>query len=288
MKYTWLVEKYLEGELQGKELSDFEILILKDPAVAEEVENIRKLNAFCIEQHSKLKSKGALREDFNDPQHISGEDEILNDLDGLRIKKISDTAGYQDMVRKIKKTIREESPDKKQARIFFLVKHSFWLTAASFALILTVSVFLLSRSNRDSDPQVIYRQFYQPYSPELTVRNTESALADDYLSGLDEYRNGYYSKALEYFNASLSVDPGNLSVYLFKGISLMELGDYRQALTVFGQLSGDPILDEYGRWYSGLCFLRLDRPDEARKIFKGLKKQDSYFSSQSRSVLKQL
>src|SRR4030042_4293315 len=56
MKYTWLVEKYLEGELQGKELSDFEILILKDPAVAEEVERIRKLNTFCIEQHSKLKS----------------------------------------------------------------------------------------------------------------------------------------------------------------------------------------------------------------------------------------
>ena len=54
MKYTWLVEKYLEGELSGEALRKFELEILRKPEVAEEVERIRSLQKFMQHQHSKL------------------------------------------------------------------------------------------------------------------------------------------------------------------------------------------------------------------------------------------
>ena len=46
MKYTWLVEKYLEGELKGEALRKFELEILRKPEVAKEVEKIRSMNNF--------------------------------------------------------------------------------------------------------------------------------------------------------------------------------------------------------------------------------------------------
>jgi len=287
MKYTWLVEKYLEGELKGRERNDFELMILKDPSVAEEVERIQKLNAFCVEQHNKLKGSRKLVRDFDDEVHIPGTDELMNDLDSLKIRKISDDEGSRDLIRKIRKTLKEATPEKRQAKMLILAKHNFWFTAASFALILAVSVFLLSRTYRKSDPLVASEQFYHPYTPELTVRNPETSTSNVYLSGLQEYREANYSLALDYFNASIAQNPGNLPVYLFKGISLMELGDFGQALATFRQLHSDALLDEYGQWYSGLCCLQLGRPDDARKIFRDLSEQKGYFSSLSRSVLKQ-
>jgi tetratricopeptide (TPR) repeat protein len=286
MKYTWLVEKYLEGDLHGKERKEFELMILTDPSVAEEVERIRKLHAFSFEQHRKLKNSVELIEEFNDPVHVLREDEIMQDLDSMKIRKITDPAGYRDMLQKIRKTMGRDSSEKRDAKIRILLKHNFWLTAASFALILTVSSLLLVRSLRNSDPLAAYAEFYHPYAPELTIRSTEEATADDYLSGLNEYRNANYSNALALFNASLAHDPGNLPVYLFKGISLMELGDFSQALLSFKELHSDPILDEYGRWYSGMCFLQLGRTDEARKIFRDLSRQRGYFAPQARAVMR--
>jgi tetratricopeptide (TPR) repeat protein len=286
MKYTWLVEKYLEGELQGKELADFELLILKDPSVAEEVETIRKLNAFCFEQHRKLKGNIGLNVHFNDAEHVPVTDDLTTDMDSLKIRRISDSAAYRDLMRKIRKTFAEASPSKRQAKMLILAKHNFWLTAASFALILALSIFVLSRGLRNPNPLAVYQQFFQPYSPELTIRSNDVSGSDEYLSGLQEYRNANYIAALDLFNAHISRDPGNLPVYLFRGIALMELGDFSQALNSFEQLHSDAIMDEYGRWYSGLCYLQLDRPGEAKKIFRDLVRQKGYFAPQARSVLR--
>jgi hypothetical protein len=56
MKYTWLVEKYLEGELSGEALRKFELEILRKPEVAEEVERVRSMHHFMMEQPKTMKT----------------------------------------------------------------------------------------------------------------------------------------------------------------------------------------------------------------------------------------
>ena len=72
MKYTWLVEKYLEGELSGEAFRKFELEILRKPEVAEEVERIRSMQKFMQHQHSKLMDSSGLIEDYEDLMNDNG------------------------------------------------------------------------------------------------------------------------------------------------------------------------------------------------------------------------
>ena len=89
MRYTWLVEKYLEGELSGEALRKFELEILRKPEVAEEVERVRSMNHFMKEQHGKFQDSIGLIEDFEDSENVIDEEIIRKELDGLKVRRIS-------------------------------------------------------------------------------------------------------------------------------------------------------------------------------------------------------
>ena len=89
MKYTWLVEKYLEGELSGEILRQFELEILTKAEVAEEVERIRSLDSFIKKQHHRMRSSVGLIEDFDDIENVVSESTISRELEELKIRKIS-------------------------------------------------------------------------------------------------------------------------------------------------------------------------------------------------------
>ncbi len=96
MEYTWLVEKYLEGELGGEALRNFELEILTKPEVAEEVERIRSLNRFMKQQHKNMHRVGGLIEDFDDIDNVLHEDEVRKEFEDLKIRKIS--ASREDLI----------------------------------------------------------------------------------------------------------------------------------------------------------------------------------------------
>ncbi len=288
MKYTWLVEKYLEGELSGRELSDFELLILRDQELAHEVERVRSMLEFSREQHHRLTAGTELGEDFDDMENILDEKDLELDLDNLKIRKVVDSSDYENLSRKIRSSIRTGSPEIKTHRIMSLLKFNLWLTAASIALILTLSIFFLSRVAIKTGYLALYNQFYEPYFPELSMRDAEVSEINSYQLGLNEYKLANYSLALDYFNTSISEDPGNTYSYLFRGCALMELGEYRQALASLEKLQQDRTLDDYGLWYSGLCHLRLDNRDQSKQLFRQLVEADSYYAPRARVLLKKL
>ena len=68
----------------------------------------------------------------------------------------------------------------------------------------------------------------------------------------------------------------------------METGKYEDAIIAFGFLSDDPVLNDYGQWYTGLCFLKLEQPDKARELFRVMSSREGYFRDMSERVLKRL
>ena len=288
MKYTWLVEKYLEGELSGRELSDFELLILRDQEVAHEVERVKSLLKFSREQHLRLTTGAELLESFDDFDNILDEEELELDLDNLKIRKVVNSSTYPDLSQKIRSSIRTGSTEMKSHRIMSLLKFNLWLTAASIALILTLSILFLNRVSIKTDYLALYNQYYHPFTPETNMRDAGPVKSSTYQQGIDEYMIANYSLALDYFTASISEDPDNPYNYLFQACALMELGDYRQALVSLEKLQYDRTLDDYGLWYSGLCHLKLDDHDQSKLLFRQLVEKESYFAPRAKVLLKKL
>lgn len=289
MKYTWLVERYLDGELKGEELSHFELEILKNPDVAEEVEYIRSLDAFSRKQYAMLTSTKELLEDQEEIPRPVEESMLTNDLESLKIQKINESdTDYQDFRKKVK-AISLHNYLKVTTKNKVLVPGSvIWIAAACFALLLAISLLNVFTGSKPENLHDVYSSFYNPYSADLLVRDKANVPADPYTMGRDEYMKSNYGLALSYFNEVESGSINYKSICLLKGICFMETGNFEDAVLAFRNISGNPVLNDYGQWYTGLCYLELQLPEKARELFKELSRREGYYRKMSKQVLKSL
>jgi hypothetical protein len=289
MKYTWLVEKYLDGELKGEELRDFEMEILKNPEVAEEVERVRNLDIFSRKQYAKLTATQELLEDPNDIPGYLEDSSLENDLEMLNIKQINESdPDYQDFRRKVKTVSLHHYLKNTTKNKIIVPGYIIWVAAACFTLLIAFSLLNVFTGNKAENLQSVYSSFYYPYQADLLMRDKASFPTDPYAMGLNEYLKSNYGSALSYFNETGSGNAVNKSIYLLKGICLMETGNYQDAVLAFINLKDDPVLSDFGQWYSGLCFIKLDQPDKAMELFRELSLKEGYYKDMSRLVLKKL
>lgn len=286
MKYTWLVEKYLEGELSGEALRRFELEILKKPEVAEEVERIRSLQRFMEEQHDRMDIRSGLIEDYEDLENVMDEEQIGRELEGLKIRKIS---SRQEELAEFKIKISETQIRDKlrmhRSRKILVTKASIWLAASALILITAVSLLLLTGRN-DADYEKLYAQFYSPPPADL-VRNSDHPAADPYNQGMQAYRDGDYAKAFQLFYSIPGEGVIN-RLFLYRGITAMELGKYPVAIEQFNKLESDPSLKHEGMWYKGLCYLGMEDIKAARNALNEIIRADGYYKDMAASLLRKL
>jgi tetratricopeptide (TPR) repeat protein len=289
MKNTWLVEKYLDGELTGEELSNFELEILKNPEVAEEVEHVRSLDAFSRKQYGIFSSTQELLEDPEDMFRSLEESSLKYDLESLKIQKISESdPDYQDFRKKVR-TISLKNYLKVTTKNKILVPgFIIWIAAAGFALLLAVSLLNVFTGSKPENLHDVYASFYKPYPADLLVRDQVYAPTGPYTMGRDEYMKSNYGLALSYFNEVESGSINYKSICLLKGICFMETGNFENAILAFRNLSDDPVLNDLGQWYTGVCYIELQLPDKARELFKELSGREGYYRKMSGQVLKSL
>lgn len=289
MKYTWLVEKYLEGEMKGEELRHFELEILRNPDLADEIEHVRQMDAFSKRQYTKLLSTSELVEDYDDMQNVVDDSLIKSDLENLEIRKISkNDPEFHDFKEKVKtSSFRKEIKEKHKNKIL-VPRNTILVAAASFAVLLAFSLITLFIKSSPGNPEVLYEKFYEPYPADLLVRDINTLADDPYQLGLLEYHQANYGMALTHFN---QVPPGseiNNAIFLLKGICFMELQQFDMAILSFNSLNNDPVLSIYGKWYKGLCYVKMDNPERARDELLLISEHDRYFKRAVRKFLKSL
>jgi hypothetical protein len=289
MKYTWLVEKYLEGELMGEELRNFELEILKNPEIAEEVERIRNLDTFSRKHYDLLTATHELLEDPDDI-YLSVDDSVFrDDLERLKIQEINESdPNYQDFRKKVKAISLQNYLKATTKNKILVPGYIIWIAAACFALLLAFSLLNIFTGNKPENLHDVYASFYNPYHADRQFRDKAYVPTDPYDMGLDEYVKSNYVSALSYFNAVESGSIKSKSFYLLKGICLMESGSFEDAILAFGNLKDDPVLNDFGLWYTGLCFIELQLPEKARELFTELSRREGNYRNMSRQVLKSL
>ena len=288
MKYTWLVEKYLEGELSGEALRKFELEILRKPEVAEEVERVRSMHHFLMEQHSKLEDSIGLIEDYEDSENVIDEEVIRKELDGLKVRKIS--AANEDISElrtrlaesKIKHTLTTHRSNKVLVR-----KVSVWLAAASVAVLMVISFSLATGKSGTGDYLAVIDQYYFVPHADIGQRDITTRANDSYDRALELYNDGKFADAFQHFT---NVPEGSVSdhLYLYMGIASIELGEYQAALNSFSKLLSDDVLKHYGMWYSGISLLLLEDIPKAREIFEEIVSTDGQYKKEAKKMLKSI
>jgi tetratricopeptide (TPR) repeat protein len=289
MKYTWLVEKYLEGELSGEALHKFELEILRTPEVAEEVERVRSMNHFIQEQHQKLHDSIGLIEDYEDSENVIDEEVIRQDLESLKVRKISaKQKDVNDIRAKLTESRISHALTNQQSNKVLVRKVSVWLAAASVAILLATSSLLLIGKKGPVDYMAVYEQYYSAPLADISERSSTLGTNSTYAMALREYNQASYEIAYQLFDDIPEEFVHNNYYFLYKGITAMELGDFQAAIELFDHLMTDPVRKHKAMWYAGLSYLGLEDARAARSVFKDIVKTDGHFKKQARMLLRSI
>ncbi len=289
MKYTWLVEKYLEGELSGEALRKFELEILRKPEVAEEVERVRSMNHFMKEQHSKFQDSIGLIEDYEDSENVIDEEIIRQDLDGLKVRKISsDQKNVNDLKTKLTESKVSHTLVEQQSNKVLVRKISVWLAAASVAILMVTSISLLTGSRGTVDYMAAYQQFYSAPQTDLLSRDIGPGIDNTYNLALKQYDLKNYKIANQLFNDIPEESPPNTHYYLYKGVTAMELEDFKMAIEALSELKSDVVLKHEGMWYLGLSYIAMEDIPAARQVLEEIIATDGYYKKQAKKLLRSI
>jgi len=289
MRYTWLVEKYLEGELSGEALRKFELEILRKPEVAEEVERVRSMNHFMKEQHSKFQDSIGLIEDFEDSENVIDEEIIRKELDGLKVRRISnDQKNTSDLKTKLTESKISHTLVDQRSKKVLVRKVSVWLAAASIAALMVVtSISLVGKGGSDNMMALYETNFSTPVA-ELGHRGINPDIDDIYHTALVEYDKKNYEDAYALFNKIPEGSPPEYRYYLYKGVTEMELGDFNAALRSFENLLPNQREKHEGMWYMGLSHIANDNIPAARQVLEEIISTDGHHKKAAKKLLRKI
>jgi TolA-binding protein len=289
MKYTWLVEKYLEGELSGEALRKFELEILQKTEVAEEVERVRSMNHFMKEQHSRFQDSIGLIEDYEDSENVIDEEMIRKDYDGLKVRKISNSQkNVIDLTTKLTESEVSHTLSNQKSNKVLVRKVSVWLAAASVAILMATSISLVTGKVGKGDYMALYEQNFSAPPADIQGRDISTGMKSTYVLALTEYNEARYEIAYQLLEDVSKESVHNPSYYYYKGLTAMKLGDFQAAIESFDHLKTYPVWKHQGMWYTGLSYLAMEDADAARSVFKDIVNTDGHFKKQARNLLRSI
>jgi tetratricopeptide (TPR) repeat protein len=251
-----IIERYLEGELHGEELEEFESRIISDPEFASEVKLHRDLEDFLRKKSDYIKKREQL-------------------------EKI-----YQEVIVQKRKTT--EASDKPAKSHYIKL---YYKIAAVIVLLIGVAT-LLFFILRPTKNEKLYAQYFKPLEGGYITRSIEvnPKPEDKYHMALDQYNDGHYEKSWKMFKELCNVDSIKMDALLYGGISAMEINNYKDAISSFKYIlkANKRFYDDEANWYIALCYLKIPDIDKAKDLLSKISKSNSFYKENAATILKEL
>ena len=159
--------------------------------------------------------------------------------------------------------------------------------AAAAILVLMFSVY--SILDTKDTPQQLFSVYFNPDElPGLAVRGANE---DDLLLKAERFFNEeQYSEAIPLMDQSMALMSKNAgAIYLYKGISHMEIGQFDIAETTFNSLIESDLLDaQKGYWYKALLYLKTNRSEDAKVILQEIVSENYVNKEKAAKILEEL
>ncbi|SHI41851.1 tetratricopeptide repeat protein [Flavobacterium terrae] len=161
-----------------------------------------------------------------------------------------------------------------------------WISiAASFVVFASVGYWILSLNSNDS----LYEDYYETF-PNVEAPTVRGSIANDIKSeAFYAYDSKNYEGALHLFSEILDKDKDDYALF-YKGLALMELERFNDAVTVFESYQEKPnsAFNNYIKWYLALCYIKTNQTEKSKNLAHKLIKSENPFQNQARDLLRDL
>ncbi|GAB4487521.1 MAG: hypothetical protein OHK0019_02670 [Saprospiraceae bacterium] len=158
-----------------------------------------------------------------------------------------------------------------------------YVAAAAVALLLVAIPFWLNNRVSQTPEQIFAAHFTPLPAPEVRDASPQA--------WREAYAKGDYQRAVGELNTILAdqtvTQRSEASLYL--GVSQLALGNTKEALAAFRQVSRDSYDWESAQWYSALALLKLGKKDDAKIIVDDIVHQSGHpYNKEAKAVLAEL
>jgi len=255
------IEKYIQGELSGDALKEFEAQIEQDKALQKEVNFYQYTDAV-------LETNLAPKKDTL----IVG-NEFKRNLDKLSNKYFQEKA-----INEFKPTteVAQEESNAKPTIIKRLLPFATLAAAAALLLFL----FLPNKDNK------LYKNFFMP--EKLISLQSPTGNLTDFDKAINRYESKNYKDAIPLFDKALIENPSSPWIFVYKGCSEMELNQIDEAMHTFQQLAAqNSDFTDKANWYLALCYLKKGDKLQTINLLKRISPDDKKYEK-AQQLMKEL
>jgi len=282
MYYSEKIDNYLDGELQGNELRQFENELIINSKLAEAVDKYRKLFDFAREQQTKIMSGTGKK-------YLIEDQEINELIDTYRLKNGEEEPEKIKLFRKkLENAYRNYMQNTMKQKL--QKTRRIWFTAAAIGLLIIVTSVIYYLQNKTYSNERLYSMYYEPYKKNIFTRIESGEPEGIFMQAMIKYADEDYENALDLFQRVPSTDDFILPAHFYTGISFMQTGKYHEAASSFLYIIKhlDNELIYQSGWYLGLCYLKTNETDKAFTQFKKITDSNSIYKEKAEDILNKI
>ena len=309
------IDNYINGELSGSELFDFESDMFQNPSLRDEVrlhhdidlaidendimdlrsqisnilqtETSWNVSEKSIEDFIDGVLEGKLLEEFN--LELQDNTDLMAEVK-LR-KQINESLVEKDIfdLRNELKAAREAAEVKKVKMIIPETKTGqikFWRSSVAILIVLLGLTGVLRNSFISVDNT--YDNYFETpaWSPERSLSSEITLLQQANISYLKED----YAAVLNILDQSSSSSNENPVFNFYKAASLQNLDNFNDAIAEYTNVirHGDNMFIEEAQWYRSLCYLKLGDYDKAKTELLAVIDRKGHFEKDAKAVIRRL
>lgn len=309
------IDSYINGELTGKKLEDFEHELEINSALQREVQihselesavdefdvtNLRDKLSHLMDTETSWNVSEKEIEEFIDGslegenlEEFRAELEINTDLKAevaLR-KNVESSVGESDIM-SLRDKLMQTKKDVESKELKSIVpdpkvqKLQWWKIGAAVVVVMFAFAGLLK--NEIGSSSNIYDSFYQ--SPEWSPQRSVTADLSYLKEANIHFVNGEYEKAIPLYNEAISKTREKYVYHFYKGASLQNLEKFEQAIPEYSKVidHGDNMFIEEAEWYKSLCYIKLGEKDKAKKQLLAIIDRKGFYEQDAKAVLRKI
>jgi len=307
------IDRYLCGELTGKELERFEqelavnSILQREVAIHRELENalleldvmnLRNEISHLMETETSWNVSENQIEEFL-AGTLEGEElelfqsELKENTDlkaEVALRRNVDYAIGEKEILSLRDQLKNVQNEVKNKEIKSLipdtpVEHMNWWRAGVAVVVLLFAIGGIFKNDFRNTDQT-YNEFYQQpeWAPQRSVNADLGFLqqANSYFAG------GEYEKALQLYEKAINENEEKFVFQFYKAASLQNLERFEEAIPEYSAVikHGDNMFVEEAEWFRALCYFKLGNTEEARTQLTAIINRKGYFAGDARAVLR--
>lgn len=307
------IDNYMNGELSGSELLDFENNMFFNNSLKDEVKLHQDVD-LAINENDIIDLRSQITNILQTETSWNVSEENIEDfidgvLDGelleefnLELKDNTDLLAEVELRKQINKSLSEndivnlrneliavkEAAEVKKVKMLIpeskVGQLKFWRSSVAILVVLLGLAGVLRNSFLSVDK--MYDNYFETpsWSPERSVSNEVTLLQQ----AIIPYLNENYTEAVEILNQATNID--NPVIDFYKAASLQKLTNYEEAISGYTKViqHNDNLYTEEAEWYRSLCYLKLENHENAKLELLAVVNRKGYFENDANAILRRL